>query len=59
MSELSKEEKTRLIKIAVKHIIPIADKYEITDKMMFAALSEAFHTGIQYSLTIQKETDGR
>jgi hypothetical protein len=48
--ELSKAEKTRLIKIAVKHIIPIADKYEVTDKMMLSALSEAFHTGIKYAL---------
>lgn len=58
MTELSKAEKTRLIKIAVKHIIPIAEKYEITDKMMFAALSEAFHTGIQYSLTMKELKDG-
>lgn len=57
MTELSKNEKTKLIKIAVKHIIPIAEKYEITDKMHLAALSEAFHTGISYSLTMAKKND--
>lgn len=48
--DLSDDEKKRLAATALEFIGPIADKYELNDKIGMEALYEAFQAGIKFTV---------
>lgn len=55
MTDLTEDEKTAFITGTMTKLIPIIDRYQITDASACAALAEAFSAGCAYTLEQIKE----
>lgn len=55
MTDLSEEEKARVIQTAIEHIMPIAEKHELDYPGGINALTEAFQAGIKVAVKEVKD----